>query len=63
MNARSRAKLATGKHELTVRLRAATLCREAPDRFFVVVRDSYRRERAGLDPVDALEQALDAAGA
>jgi hypothetical protein len=49
------------KHELTVRLRAATLGRDDPEGFFAVVRDSQERERAGADPVDALEQALDAA--
>jgi hypothetical protein len=38
------------------------LCRQDPDRFFSVVRDCDRRERAGVEPVDALEQALDAVG-
>jgi hypothetical protein len=62
MDSSSRARLAD-EHELSVRLRAATLCGEEPERFFRVVRDSDRREREGADPVDALEQALDAAGA
>jgi hypothetical protein len=38
------------------------LCRQDPDRFFSMVRDCDRREREGADPVDALEQALDAVG-
>jgi hypothetical protein len=48
--------------EFAVRRRSMELCRHDPDRFFSVVRDCDRRERAGVEPVDALEQALDAVG-
>jgi hypothetical protein len=48
--------------EFAIRRRSMELCRQDPDRFFSVVRDCDRRERAGVEPVDALEQALDAVG-
>jgi hypothetical protein len=44
-------------------MRAAQFCREAPDRFFAAVHDSVQRGHGGLNPLDALEQALDAAHA
>jgi hypothetical protein len=63
VNRRTHGPFRRSKHELTVRLRAATLGRDDPEGFFAVVRDSQQRERSGADPVDALEQALDAANA
>jgi hypothetical protein len=49
--------------DLHVSMRAAQFCREAPERFLAAVRDSVQRGRSGLNPLDALEQALDAAHA
>jgi Mg2+/Co2+ transporter CorC len=63
VNRRAQDTFRRSKHELAVRLRAATLGRDDPERFFAVVRDSHQRELDGADPVDALEQALEAADA
>jgi hypothetical protein len=51
------------ERERAIRFRAATLCCDNTALFIEMVRDSARREQAGVDPVDALEQALDAVGA
>jgi hypothetical protein len=53
---------AASSREFAVRRRAVELCQQDPDRFFSVVRDCGRREHAGADPVDALEQALNVVG-
>jgi hypothetical protein len=51
------------ERERAIRLRAATLCCDNTALFIEMVRDSALREQAGADPVDALEQALNAVGA
>jgi hypothetical protein len=46
------------KRELRLRRRAANLSRRDPELFFAVVREAATRERGGVDPVTALEEAL-----
>lgn len=50
-------------HARELTKRAADLCRRRPDLFSAAVRHADALEAAGVDRNDALEQALDVAGA